>query len=101
MPTTRLRRLTPLQWWHFLRPPLIGAAVLSSYVAVRILAFAAGGRRARDADETDRAFLFGALSGAACGLVYSLLGRPLRKRGAVGNYVAGIVTVFPYFVFLF
>lgn len=101
MPTTRPKGLTPHHWWAFLRPPLVGVALLCLYVAIRVLAFAAGGSRARDAGEVDSAFILAALSGASCGLVYSLLGRPLRKLGVVGNYVAGIVTVFPYFVFLF
>jgi hypothetical protein len=101
MPVARLRRPTLLDWWHFLRPPLIGAAFLASYVALRIFAFASAGRFADNGDDATNALSFAAASGAMCGLAYSLIGRPLRKRGAVGNYLAGIVCVIPYFVFLF
>ena len=101
MPIPRSKTFTALDWWHLLRPPLVGAAFLSSYVVLRVLLLVSGGRRAEDADVAGNALLFAAVSGAMCGLVYSLVGRPLRRRGAIGNYLAGIVTVFPYFVFLF
>jgi hypothetical protein len=70
-------------------------------VAVRIVAFAGSGRQIQDGEDVDTAFAFAAVGGAACGLAYSLVGRPLRARGAFGNYLAGIITVAPYFAFLF
>jgi drug/metabolite transporter (DMT)-like permease len=36
------------------------------------------------------------LGGALGGLAYSVIGRPLRRRGAFGRYLAGIVTLAPY-----
>jgi hypothetical protein len=36
------------------------------------------------------------LGGALGGLAYSVIGRPLRRRGAAGRYLAGVVTLAPY-----
>jgi len=37
------------------------------------------------------------VAGAAGGLVYAVLARPLRRVSGIGPYVAGIVTVAGYF----
>ena len=39
-------------------------------------------------------------AGALSGLAYSLIGRYLRRQGAVGAYLAGVVTVTPYMLVL-
>jgi drug/metabolite transporter (DMT)-like permease len=82
-------------------PPLAGAFLLTSMVALRVVALATSGGRAENGEDVDTAFAFAAVGGAVCGLAYSLVGRRLRTRGALGNYLAGIVTVAPYFAFLF
>ena len=95
------KRPSPETLWKLIGPPFWGAVLLTSMVAVRIIAFAGSGRQIQDGDDVETAFAFAAVGGAACGLAYSLIGRPLRARGAWGNYLAGIVTVAPYFAFLF
>jgi hypothetical protein len=86
--------------WRLIGPPLGGAFFLMGWIALRVLLFAGEGGRAAPGEDVETVFAFAGVSGAACGLVYSLIGRPLRRRGAVGNYLAGIVTVAPYFAFL-
>jgi hypothetical protein len=80
------------------RPAAIGAAIL----AAMTLPGAAIGALVQGIDEPSMivilpfAVLMASGAGAVGGLVYSFLGRPLRKIGRVGDYPAGIVSVLGY-----
>jgi hypothetical protein len=82
---------------EWLRPACYGAAVLAAMTLLRAAFILLG--RARD----PRAILMAlgavvaaALAGAGGGLVYSFLGRPLRRIPIVGPYLAGIIAVAGY-----
>lgn len=80
------------------RPAAVGAAIL----AAMTLPGAAIGALVQGIDDPSMivilpfAVLMASGAGAVGGLVYSFLGRPLRKLGRVGDYPAGIVSVFGY-----
>lgn len=83
---------------EWMRPPAIGATLLFSIVAVRIL-FAllfVTWRGAADLISALVVLLAATGAGAAGGLAYSLVGRPLRRIPRVGRYLAGIVCVGAY-----
>lgn len=80
------------------RPAAVGAAIL----AAMTLPGAAIGALVQGIDDPNMivilpfAVLMASGAGAVGGLVYSFLGRPLRKLGRIGDYPAGIVSVLGY-----
>jgi ABC-type uncharacterized transport system permease subunit len=46
--------------------------------------------------ELQAAMVWAAVAGAISGLVYGVVGAPLRRRGRVGAYLAGILTAAGY-----
>jgi hypothetical protein len=79
------------------QPALLGAFILGGIVSLRLLfvlpALFTDPPIVREALVV---VMIGAAGGAAAGLVYSLIGRPLLKVTAVGPYLTGIVTVAGY-----
>ena len=83
---------------EFLKPVAIGAGLLGGITLVRVIGASIVGYPLRSAGQAASAVGLAALGGAAAGLIYAVIGRPLRAHGAAGNYAAGIVTVAPYLV---
>ena len=80
---------------HFLIPVVIGAALLGFVIAVRLSFFVFAGRW----DAIGMGLLavgVAMCAGAVAGLVYSAVGRPLRRVRTIGVYLAGIVTMAAY-----
>ena len=84
---------------EWLRPPLIGAIVLAGWSTVRVVflipAMFASPRLALPAIAT---IGVSAIAGGVAGLIYSLIGRPLRRIPGYGRYLAGFVCVAAYLV---
>jgi hypothetical protein len=70
----------------------IGAVSLAGFVLVR--AVLSGGRVS--VAELEAAMMWAGLAGAISGFVYGVVGAPLRRRGRVGAYLAGILTAAGY-----
>ncbi|MDQ2932441.1 MAG: hypothetical protein M3Y05_16695 [Gemmatimonadota bacterium] len=94
--TSLTRRITALPAW--LQPPAVGAVILFAIVAFRVLLVLPGiilhGGRGLGASLAVLAVATGA--GAAGGLAYSFIGRPLWRIPVVGRYLAGMVCVAAY-----
>ena len=82
---------------HWSRPAAWGAILLGMLVFIRLLFFlpSALGQPSRLLRPLG-ALVVAMLAGAAGGLVYSFIGKPLRRVRVVGPYLAGVVTVFGY-----
>ena len=82
-----------------LAPVWIGAICLAVVTSLRAALFLAIALVRGNFTDVGRAFLvvfMAAAGGAAGGLAYVLLGRPLRLVPRIGRYLAGIVTVAVY-----
>jgi hypothetical protein len=86
---------------EFLKPVAIGSGLLGGITLVRFIGASIVGYPLRSAGQAASAVGLAALGGAAAGLIYAVIGRPLRAHGAAGNYAAGVVTVAPYLVVIF
>ena len=81
----------------WLRPSLVGAALLAALVALRaLLALPTVARSPGALAGALAAVPLAALAGAAGGVVYTLVGRPLLGVPVVGPYLAGTATVAGY-----
>ena len=84
---------------EWLRPALWGAAVLAAMTSLRVLILLpAAVRQPRLLLTALGALAVASAAGAFGGLVYALLGRPLRRVPVVGPYLAGMVAVAGYMV---
>ncbi|GLC23550.1 hypothetical protein [Roseisolibacter agri] len=96
------RALQRLMGWvdarpEWLRPALLGAAALAALTAIRVvLVLPAALREPRVLLAALGAVVAASAAGAFGGLVYALLGRPLRRVPVVGPYLAGMVAVAGY-----
>lgn len=96
------RALQRLTGWvdarpEWLRPALYGAATLAALTAIRVvIALPSALREPRVLLAALGALAAASAAGAFGGLVYALLGRPLRRVPVVGPYLAGMVAVAGY-----
>lgn len=82
---------------NWLQPALLGAVTLAGFTSLRLLfVLPALFTEPAAVGEALVVVMVAAVGGAAGGLVYSLLGRPLLKVPNVGPYLAGIVLVGGY-----
>jgi hypothetical protein len=89
------QRVDALPSW--LRPAIWGALALMAMTSVRVLfMLLAIARAPRTLLLALGAVLLAGLGGAMGGLVYSFVGRPLRRVPVAGPYLAGIVSVAGY-----
>jgi DNA-binding XRE family transcriptional regulator len=78
----------------WMRPSLVGAALVAALVALRVvLALPTVARTPGALGAALATVPLAALAGAAGGLVYTLLGRPLLRVPVAGPYLAGTATV--------
>lgn len=81
----------------WMRPAIYGAAAVAAMTSIRAVFMLLGAvREPRLALLALGAVAAAALAGAGGGLVYSFLGRPVRRVPVVGPYLAGIVAVAGY-----
>ncbi len=81
----------------WLRPAILGAAALAALTAIRVvIVLPSALREPRLLLAALGALLAASAAGAFGGLVYALLGRPLRRVPVVGPYLAGMVAVAGY-----
>jgi hypothetical protein len=100
-----------LQAWintlpEFWQPIVTGASIIVVFMAARGAAFVlpialiyvliTSSTPLADLETFAGVLLIAILAGALSGLVYSLVGRRLRRLGAVGYYLASVLTVAPY-----
>lgn len=83
---------------EWLRPALWGAAILAAMTSIRVLIMLPSAAREPRLLLVLAALGAAAAAGAFGGLVYALLGRPLRRVPVVGPYLAGAVAVAGYMV---
>jgi hypothetical protein len=82
----------------WLRPAVVGALAVLALTALRVIIALPGFVR-RPHVQRDAMWLAAAapLLGAAAGLAYSLVGKPLSRVPGVGPYLGGAVTMGAYF----
>ncbi|HEY2375781.1 MAG TPA: hypothetical protein VGH98_07360 [Gemmatimonadaceae bacterium] len=79
------------------RPAIYGAAILAAVTSVRAVFMLLGAvRQPRLLLPALGAIVLASAGGAGGGLVYSLIGRPVRRVPVLGPYLAGIITVCGY-----
>jgi hypothetical protein len=107
-PQTRLQRLG--DWIdslpEFWRPIVYGAGLVVLWMGMRgafyilpivlVYVFVTSQTPLADIGKGVIVVALAMLGGALGGLAYSVIGQPLRRRGAFGRYLAGIVTLAPY-----
>jgi hypothetical protein len=111
-PQTRLQRLG--DWIdslpEFWRPVVYGAGFVVLWMGMRgaiffvpialVYVFVTSQTPVADISKGVIVVALAMLGGALSGLTYSVIGRPLRRRGAFGRYLAGMVTLAPYMFLL-
>jgi hypothetical protein len=95
---------------EFWQPIAGGASVIAIFMAARgavfllpiavIYVFLTSSTPLADLTNLAAFLLIVIFAGALSGLMYSLIGRPLRRLGLVGYYLSAIVSVAPYLVVL-
>jgi hypothetical protein len=82
----------------WLRPAVVGALAVLALTAVRVIvALPAFVRRRHVERDTLWLAVAAPLLGAAAGLAYSLVGKPLSRVPGFGPYLGGVVTMGAYF----
>jgi hypothetical protein len=109
--TLRFRLLERLGDWidslpEFWRPVVFGAGLVLLWMGMRgaifivpialVYVFVTSQTPIADIGKGLIVVALAMLGGALGGLAYSVIGRPLRRRGAFGRYLAGVVTLAPY-----